>query len=296
MVKSIMKKNFSLTHPVLITLLGVTLSSQNCSQQFTTDVQPAEVSKVEKPPESLADSQLTSPSPLPLPIEGMNPNPNSGHPSNSSDVAGSLYLPVSHANSNLVISQDFKQQNHPDRLLVFQANSNLAYLTYNIGNTAPAKLKFFFPPGTRMFSANYLAYLSNTEAKAIMKMYAPSSASLATVNETVAYSVENSGSANGGQYGGAFNETILINLIAGKSVYFFGAAAAGLMPISYGGALLPVIKRGGYVYANFQHPGGVLGSTEWRLTVDMTCYRQWYTNARWDQLNNPDESSIHHCD
>lgn len=193
-------------------------------------------------------------------------------------------------------SSSFRVLNHPD---VLSAGSvpNTYQLSYIIGSTAPTHLKFFFPPGTVTFTANFLAYLSQMESKGVMRLGSPPQVPAFAVSSEMADAAENSGSATGGQYGGAFNGKILSNLLsADRDVFFYGAAGAGLMPISYGGdPITPVPSNGGYVYAEFQYPGGVLGATQWNVYVDKSCYRQWYENASWDSLGNPAEGVVHSC-
>jgi hypothetical protein len=109
----------------------------------------------------------------------------------------------------------------------------------------------------------------------------------------MAFAPSNSG---GGSFGGAFNEKILQNLLGGQEVFFFGDAGAGLMPISYGGALIsPIPSEGAYAYGRFQYPGGVLGATQWTVFVDKDCYQNWYANATWDSSGNPSDTATHTC-
>lgn len=205
---------------------------------------------------------------------------------------------------------------HRPEKLTRGAVKNTYVITYSVGSNASDKLKFFVPPGTIVFSANFLTYLSSEEAKGVMRMNRPPVSDLGLVNEIVypdspdykvlinysAYSVVNSGSIYGGvppsgmpDFGGAFDETILKNILNKKEVYFYGRGGAGLMPISYGGKEIPKPDVGGYVYGKFQYPGGRLLSMQWFLTVDKDCYDNWYKNAVWDSSGNPVEVVQHTC-
>ena len=141
-----------------------------------------------------------------------------------------------------------------------------------------------------MFTANFLVYLSQMESKGIMRMNAAPTGPALIVSEGMAYAADNSG----GPSGGLFNETILENLLNGRQAYFYGASGSGLMSISYGGALItPIPTTGGYVYCNFQYPGGVLGASQWTVYVDVDVYTAWYESASWDNNGNPLESVLH---
>ena len=186
-------------------------------------------------------------------------------------------------------STGFRTRFNPSQLPVDPANGCYV-LGYIAGNNSPERLKFFFPPGTRMFTANFLVYLSQMESKGIMRMNAAPTGPALIVSEGMANSADNSG----GPSGGLFNETILENLLNGRQAYFYGSPGAGLMPISYGGALItPTPTSGGYVYCNFQYPGGVLGATQWTVYVDVDVYTAWYESASWDNNGNPLESVMH---
>lgn len=189
-------------------------------------------------------------------------------------------------------SFNFKDLNRPD-LLPVGSIPNTLQISYIAGSSSPDKLKFFMPPGTVMFTANFLTYLSQTEAKGVMRFKEPPTTHAFQVTRDMAFSAGNSG---GGVYGGAFNETILKNILAGQEVYFYGDAGAGLMPVSYGGTpISPVPSEGGYTFGRFQYPGGVLGATQWTVFVDKECYQNWYANANWDTSGNPSEVATHTC-
>ena len=199
------------------------------------------------------------------------------------------YLPIVGPGAQ---SFGFKDLNRPD-LLPVGSVPNTLQVSYIAGSSSPDRLKFFLPPGSVMFTANFLTYLSPTEAKGVMRFKSPPTTQAFQVTRDMAFAPSNSG---GGSFGGAFNEKILQNLLGGQEVFFYGDAGAGLMPISYGGALIsPVPSEGGYAYGRFQYPGGVLGATQWTVFVDKNCYQNWYANATWDSSGNPSDTATHTC-
>lgn len=187
----------------------------------------------------------------------------------------------------------FKDLNKPD-LLPVGSVPNTLQISYTAGRYAPDKLKFFLPPGTVMFTANFLVFLSQMESKGVMRLNTPPTTAASKVTRDMAWSP---GNAGGGNFGGAFDETILRNILDEKEVFFYGNAGAGLMPVSYGGALInPIPTKGGYAYGRFQYPDGVLGATQWSVFVNKECYEKWYKTATWDANGNPSETAIHSCD
>ncbi|MDD2819503.1 MAG: hypothetical protein PHN51_12005 [Candidatus Nanopelagicales bacterium] len=184
----------------------------------------------------------------------------------------------------------FKSLHHPDSVPSGSASATgYVILSYIAGAGSPERLKFFFPPGTAMFTANFLAYLSPMPAKGVMKFRSAPTTQAFQVTDAMAYASDNSG----GPQGGAYDQTILANILAGRETFFFGNGGAGLMSISYGGTMLPGATQGGYVYCNFQYPGGTLGATQWSVYVDRETYTDWYNSAIWDSSGNPSESADH---
>lgn len=184
----------------------------------------------------------------------------------------------------------FKSLHHPDSVPSGSASAaGYVILSYIAGAGSPERLKFFFPPGTAMFTANFLAYLSPMPAKGVMKFRSAPTTQAFQVTDAMAYASDNSG----GPQGGAYDQTVLANILAGRETFFFGNGGAGLMSISYGGTMLPASTQGGYVYCNFQYPGGTLGATQWSVYVDRETYTDWYNSAIWDSSGNPSESADH---
>ena len=98
--------------------------------------------------------------------------------------------------------------------------------------------------------------------------------------------------------GGSHNEIVLLNLIAGKEVRFWGAGgSANYLLMSSGGEIDQSLARGGWAYGNFKHPGDLTMRITWVLIVDANCYDTWYNspNTKWDVNGNPAERVEHTC-
>ncbi len=167
-------------------------------------------------------------------------------------------------------------------------------IEYEAVDSSPGKMKFFLPPGTVAFDANLYFFLAYQEGKGVLRLNQPPETSFTNISPANVFTTENLG----GSTGRAYDETVLNNLIAGKEVrYFSEGGSANFMVLSSPQNLVQPMSTGGYVYGNFQYPGGRLQRSLWKIYVKADCYDQWFnsTSTQWNTFGNPDENATHTC-
>lgn len=202
-------------------------------------------------------------------------------------------------------TNNFKLKYSPEALQKRMSQSNGRYyqINYEVGAGANQagqhgqfdKLRFFLPPGTKNLAAGNFLYVAPEEAKAVVRLYTPPVTPLSDVTFENTYTLEN---INYKGVGGSHNEIVLLNLIAGKEVRFWGAGgSANYLLMSSGGEIDQSLARGGWAYGNFKHPGDLTMRITWSLMVDANCYDTWYhnPNTKWDANGNPAEGIEHTC-
>lgn len=159
------------------------------------------------------------------------------------------------------------------KVLDYQAMSNL--------HGTLGQMKFFLPPGTVGFDANFYYYLAYQDGKGALKLHVPPMVNIETIPPTA-----------------AANKDVFQRLANGQEVHFYTAGApANFLLISSTDNIAAPLPIGGYVYSNFRHPGGQFQRSLWKIYVKADCYDKWYnsSNTRWDSNGNPAEGFSHTC-
>lgn len=185
------------------------------------------------------------------------------------------------------VSRDFKEVQKPEIIYSgnFGTNQNYKRLAYAIAPESSGRWKFFLPPGTVGFSGTLLYFLAPQEGKVVLRLNDIPATPLSNVNINHAAS--------------PLKEDLLLNLIDGREVlrYGFGAPANSL-PLSLPENFIAPMAKGGYVYGNYQYPGGKLQRADLEIIVRADCYAQWFNSptTAWDAAGNPDENATHTCE
>lgn len=184
-------------------------------------------------------------------------------------------------NSN-VRGLDFKTAFSPDKVYY---DGNLALLQSALG-TANAvglsQIRLFIPPGTIQVGITTSAYLSDEDGRVAVSFRALPRASYSDVTSTTSYS----------------GVALLTALLEKKEELHFYAPSrsGGIMLINPGADKISPLQNGGWLYLNFLSiPGGTIYNIQTRVTVDKTCYQNWYKQASWDTEGNPAEGVYHRC-
>lgn len=206
------------------------------------------------------------PSPNPVPA----PSPNPGSDRDKSEYSSLVKTGYS----------GYRDSYNPATKIVYEGSD--ALLTTSHNDLRISKVKIFVPPGTRLFTASFLTYLGSEESKAAGRFGEVPVSTAANV--TAATMMRNT-------------THTLERLMAGEELPFYSPGGSGNLGISepYQFDTFKASK-GGYIYINVMSvPGGVIKTLQTRMTVDETCYRSWYANAKWDSQGNPDENATHTC-
>ena len=173
--------------------------------------------------------------------------------------------------------------------LLQSANWGTSYqikrLDYEVYSDTAGRMKFFLPPGTVAFNANLYYYYQFEEGKVALHF------------NQIPVTPFSSITANNA--GGAINETVLQRLINNDEILYYSAGApANSLVLSSPDKPIDPIAKGGYVYGNYQYPGGMLQRGLLKVYVKADCYTQWYNSAstQWDANGNPDENAEHTCE
>ena len=167
----------------------------------------------------------------------------------------------------------------------FGTGYELKRLDYEVPSDYSGRLKFFLPPGTIAFNASLFYFVAAQEGKVALRFNQPPIISLGAVTAANA--------------GGPIDETVLRNLVAGKEVLYYSASSPpNAVTLSSPNNAIDPISPGGYVYGNFQYPGGILQRGLLQIFVKADCYEKWFnsTSTQWDAKGNPDENATHTCD
>ena len=159
------------------------------------------------------------------------------------------------------------------KVLDYQAMSNL--------HGTLEQMKFFLPPGTIGFDANFYHYLAYQDGKGVLKLHKPSTLNIESIPPT------NSAPQN-----------VFARLSNGEDVIFYTAGApANFLLLSSTDSIGVPLQAGGYVYSNFRHPGGQFQRSLWKIYVRKDCYERWFNNpnTKWDVNGNPAEGVSHTC-
>jgi len=189
----------------------------------------------------------------------------------------STYTPFVHTGYS-----DYKIHYDPQGTRVINSDGETT-LTTGHANFSFEKIKIFVPPGTKRFYAKFQTYLSPTEAKAAARFAEVPVANADGVNQNTRFS--------------DFEKT-LDRLLLGDELLFHAPGGSGGFTVSQPSSTdNSNAVKGGYIYLNLLSiPAGSILSVQTRIVVDETCYRRWYTSAKWDFQNNPDENANHTCD
>ena len=185
------------------------------------------------------------------------------------------------------VSRGFNTIQKPELLYrgSYGTNQTFTRLSYALPFETSGRWKFFLPPGTVGFNANLLYYLAPQEGKAVLRLNNLPTTPFSSVNINHA--------------AGPLNETVLLNLIRGDEVLRYSAGApANSLPLSLPDEFIDPMSSGGYVYGNYQYPGGMLSRAELEVIVRADCYERWFRSSatKWDESGNPDENATHTCE
>ena len=159
------------------------------------------------------------------------------------------------------------------------ANGEVALTTAHSGDLS--KVKIFIPPGTTGFSVSVQNYFGSEEAKAAAKfMEIP----ISTKEDVKPNNYD--------------TRQTLRRLFNKEELQFYSPGGSGALSIAnYETTDTFKASTGGYIYLNFLSlPGGKILRLQTRVTVEQSCYNNWYGKGKWDQNGNPLEYETHECD
>ena len=172
---------------------------------------------------------------------------------------------------------DYNSTYKPSSLPV--ENGEVVLTTAHSGDLS--KVKIFIPPGTTGFSVSVQNYFGPEEAKAAAKfMEVP---------------ISNKDDIKPSNYD---TRQTLRRLFNKEELQFYSPGGSGSLSIA-NSENTDTFKTttGGYIYLNFLSlPGGKILRLQTRVTVEQTCYNNWYSKGKWDQNGNPSEYDVHECD
>lgn len=153
------------------------------------------------------------------------------------------------------------------------------------------QLKFFLPPGTMAYDANFYHYLAYQDGKGATKLYSPPTININAITPSMAFDIDNI--PGGSDYSKVFNKLSG----GGEVLYYTRGAPANFLVVSSPSSLGAPLTIGGYVYTNFQHPGDQFQRSLWKVYVKADCYEKWFNSpsTKWDANGNPSEGFAHSC-
>jgi hypothetical protein len=200
------------------------------------------------------------------------------------------YLPIVGSNG---ITTNFRGLQDP-RSVVSQNVEGVALkvLSYEAISGSQGQLKFFLPPGTVAFDANLYLFLAYEEGRGALRLYSPPTISLATITPEMVTAPDNI--PNGNDYSLVFDKLVA----QGEVLYYTAGAPANFLLLSSPDGLSPALASGGWVYGNFQYPGGQFQRSLWKVYVKADCYERWFDSPGTgrDASVNPAEGDSHTCD
>lgn len=200
------------------------------------------------------------------------------------------YIPVVAVNGK---TTNFRDSQHFQALTTRSMEGvQLKILEYEATSTnqgTAEKLKFFLPPGTMAFDANFYHFLAYQEGTGAMKLYSPPTTVITSITPSMAYDLP----------GGKKDYSQILSKLVNKNevLYYTAGAPANFLSISSPESLSTPLSSGGYVYLNFRHPGGQFQRSLWKIYVKADCYDKWFnsSNTKWDANGNPAEGVAHYC-
>ncbi len=235
---------------------------------------------------STAQTITCDPNPLALAVIGATPSPpSSGGGTTPPELNGSTYPGYIPVVANNGVTSNFRGLQNPQNLVsMTESGVALKVLDFEAISSlqgTQGQLKFFLPPGTMAFDANIYLYLAYQEGRGALRLYAPPTTAIAAITPSIV------------DYAKVFSK------LSGRAeaLYYTAGAPANFWLLSSPSTLSPELTTGGYVYWNFQYPGGQFQRSLWKIYVKASCYEKWYAAAstKWDANGNPLEGVSHTC-